>query len=215
MNLTSFFDSIITGINQYTPVPVFHPFRMTKKEKALFDLTISKSKVHLEFGMGGSTFRALQKSDAQIYSIDSSEPWIAMMKKYLFIKNHEGKRLFVTQVDIGPTHEWGRPVGSNHRDLYPAYSSEIFESIDCASIDTVLVDGRFRVACALKSLMECGSNEGFKVLFHDFHREHYHIVLEFFNSEVQVDDLILLSPKPEYDTVKLQAIYDEYKYNDD
>ena len=59
-------------IDKFSPYPLFYSFVMSELEKELFDKKVKQSKVYLEFGMGGSTFRVLEKSKAKIYSIDST-----------------------------------------------------------------------------------------------------------------------------------------------
>ncbi len=208
--------NFLTHIDNLLPIPLFHPFRMTKKEKILFDKTISHSSLYLEFGMGGSTFRVLKKSEAQVVSIDSSESWIAMMRNYKFVMKMEyNSKLQLMHVDIGPTHEWGRPVRDTHRELYPNYSSSVFKEIQSQQVDTVLVDGRFRIACALKTLIECGMNDNLRIMFHDFHRAHYQPILDYTDMEEQADDLVVLKPKANLNVDALLKAYEEYKYNDD
>lgn len=58
--------------NKYSMWPIGYIFVMSGNEKILFDKKIRKSKYFLEFGIGGSTVRALTKSDAVIFSVDSS-----------------------------------------------------------------------------------------------------------------------------------------------
>ena len=138
-----------------------------------------------------------------------------MMKQYLFIRRMEKTRLNLIHVDIGPTGEWGRPIGEESRDLFPSYSAKVFEEIEKEKIDTVLVDGRFRVSCVLKTIMECHSNERLNILFHDFHREQYHIILKYLDEVSKEDTLVLLKLKEEIDFQELQADYDRYKYDSD
>lgn len=210
------FQKLHLAINSISPIPIFHPFKMTKAEKRLIDKIIAKSQHYLEFGMGGSTFFVLQRSSAHVYAVDSSEEWIALMRRFKFIRNKEKQgRVDLNYVSIGPTGRWGRPQGMEFRDLFPNYTAEIFKRIDPKLIDTVLVDGRFRVACALKSLLHCGSNENFTVLIHDFERPRYHSVLEFFDIAEQADRLAALKVKKDVDLKAVQAMYDEYKFNND
>lgn len=207
-------NSLVLWINRFSSKPLFHPFRMTRKEQKLFDRCVSESKNYLEFGMGGSTFRVLQKSQANVYSVDSSEPWIHMMKQYKFIKKMLQSRLSLIHVNIGPTHEWGRPLGESSKHLFPDYSKEVFNKIDSDEIDTVLVDGRFRVSCALSTVKEC-RNKDLKILFHDFEREHYHVVLKYLDKVESADTLVVLKVKQQLDTEQLEQDYQKYAFDSD
>jgi hypothetical protein len=51
--------------------------------------------------------------------------------------------------DIGPTKEWGHPVDDRAWKRFARYPLEVWDMPDFAHPDVVLVDGRFRVGCAL------------------------------------------------------------------
>ena len=99
---------------------------MSENERTLFESSISKSRNYLEFGLGGSTIRVLQKTKANIYTVESSPAWIAYMRRYLVLRYFENKRLFIFPVDIGQTRKWGYPESYKHQNLFPSYSSNIF-----------------------------------------------------------------------------------------
>ena len=138
--------------DQLLPWPLFYSFRMNKNDKILFDKTIKKSSGYLEFGMGGSTIRALKVSKANVFSIESSLDWIKLMRKYFFIRYMENKRLSLYHVDIGPVKKWGVPISDHLKESFPDYSSKIFKEIKGEVIDSVLIDGIFRVACQGKRI---------------------------------------------------------------
>jgi hypothetical protein len=208
------FKNLRKKLDIYAPNPSFYSFIMSKAEVELFDRTIINSKAYLEFGMGGSTFRALQKSKAKIYSIDSSRDWIKQMRKYLYIRYMEWGRLKLFHTYIGPTKEWGVPTGDEFRDSFPNYSARIFKLIEKESIDTVLVDGRFRVACTLKTILECHNNASLKILIHDFwNRAQYHIVLKYLIAVSRADTLGVFEIKKDIDLDQVKQDYDNYKFN--
>lgn len=72
MTLKAKVKNIIRGLDKLSPYPLFYPFVMSRDEKIVFDEAVSKSRHYLEFGLGGSTLRAIQKSKAKIYSVESS-----------------------------------------------------------------------------------------------------------------------------------------------
>lgn len=215
MTAKDYIDKIIVWINSLSPRPLFHSFKMTPAEIKLFDESINKSKGYLEFGMGGSTIRVLQKSEAKVYSVESSASWMDMLRQYKFIKRMEKDRLSIFHVNIGSTHEWRRPLGDANKELFPAYSTQVFDQIDTNHIDLVLVDGRFRVACALRTVKECAGQDDLRVLFHDFDRQHYHVVLKYLDNVSQADSLAVLKPKKEIDLDQLEKDFQEYCYDSD
>lgn len=189
---------------------------MSKPEKAIFDKAINDSHHYLEFGLGGSTLRAIQKSKAIIYTVESSPEWLKYMRQYVIIGYSENKRLNIFPVNIGPTLDWGYPAPENSQELFEAYSSSVFESVDKKLIDLVLVDGRFRVACTLKSIIECYENNNLKILIHDFwHREQYHIVLRYLDTVSKADTIGLFSIKKNIDIESVKKDYESYKLNSD
>jgi len=189
---------------------------MSKNEKIIFDRAIKKSRYYLEFGLGGSTLRAIQKSKAKIYSVESSAEWMACMREYIIIRYFENKRLFVTFVDIGHTREWGLPASDDARNLFPSYSSNIFKVINNKAIDLALVDGRFRVACTLKIILECHANNNLEILIHDFwNREEYHVVLKYLDTVDKADTIGLFSIKKNVDLNLVKRTYEAYKFTVD
>ena len=213
MNIKTKIRKIVKEIDKKLPIAMFYTFSMSPKEKILFEKEIKNSLVYLEFGMGGSTFRVLHKSKAIVYAIDSSTEWISLMREYKQIKNMERKgRLSLFHIDIGPIGEWGKPINNDHKEKFPNYSSDIFNLVDKESIDTVLIDGRFRVACALKTIMECYQNEKLKVLIHDFwNRDQYQVLLKYFDVIDQVDSLGVFRIKDKIDLNSVMLDYELFK----
>lgn len=207
---------VIQIIDRYFPKPFFYPFAMTKDEKAIFEQTIQDATYYLEFGMGGSTLCALQKSRANIYSVESDPVWINQMRKYLIVKRLENKRLTLHHGDIGPVREWGNPRSDNTKALFSNYSSTIFKRVDATKLDVVLIDGRFRVACALNTILKCSGNPYLKIMIHDFWgREIYHPVLSYLDVVTRVDTLGVFSIKKDVDLVAVEADYQVYQFNPD
>lgn len=211
-----FIKKSIKQIECYSPWPLFYPWRMSKNEKKIFDITIKKSKKYLEFGSGGSTIRALQKSNAKIYSVDSSKDWIKFMRKYLFIRYFERKRLNFFHINIGPTKEWGVPVDDSLKHLYPQFSSKIFEILNTENLDTFLVDGRFRVACVLSTIIYIHTSGNYKkiIIIHDFwNREYYHIVMQYLRVINKVETLGVFSIKEDLNITEVKQNYEKYKFD--
>src|SRR5690606_9419063 len=166
-----------TFINQQRRTPKEYPFVMYEEEKLLFKEYLNKSNNYLEFGLGGSTLFALINSDANIISVDTNQGWIGFIKKYRAIKDNLGKRLHIHYVDIGPTKYWGFPVDDTQRNKFPNFSSQIFSDKNLEKFDLVLIDGRFRVACALQTVQYFKNSSPVKIMIHDYSlREEYKIV---------------------------------------
>jgi hypothetical protein len=76
MTLKQRLKTLLRKFDRYSPRPLYYSFIMSEKEIALFDKTIKEAKVYLEFGMGGSTFRAcLSRGPRYIPSIRAWSGW--------------------------------------------------------------------------------------------------------------------------------------------
>jgi hypothetical protein len=129
----------------------FH-LAMSAEEVAFFSsfLLNSDTKVYFEYGMGGSTRLAchLGGDRLRIYAVDSSKEWVQRVNHTECIKaGAQQGRVSVRAVNIGPIGAWGMPNGTTWKHLWPRYSRAIASVRE--PVDLVLVDGRFRVACAL------------------------------------------------------------------
>jgi hypothetical protein len=144
--------------------------RMTDNEiKTLKDYLLS-SRHYIEYGVGGSTLLAAEcKNILSINSVDSDKDWCD------FIKNHRSdSRMNIIHVNIGKTKQWGYPKDESDKHLWIRYPLSIDQqSLNNANL--ALIDGRFRVACALfcaKSM-----KPGSIIMVHDYkQRPHYHIL---------------------------------------
>ncbi|MEE9407214.1 MAG: hypothetical protein V3V28_03970 [Polaribacter sp.] len=205
---------LIKRLDRYSPYPLFYKFAMSKKEQEVFNKYIKNSKYYLEFGSGGSTIRALQISKAKIYSVESSIGWINYLSEYKVLNYAKNKRVFFHAIDIGKTEGWGYPVSNKSKHLFPNYSNKVFSSLNSVKIDTVLIDGRFRVACALSVILNLYKlNSDTIILIHDFwNRKQYHILLEFLIKQDSVDTLGVFKIKKGLDLSLIQQKYDTYKF---
>ncbi len=199
-------------LDQLSPYPLMYPFVMSENEKRIFDDAVKESHHYLEFGLGGSTIRAIQKSKANVYTVESSPDWINRMRQYVFLRLFEDRRLQIFPVDIGPVLQWGYPASTEHIDLFERYSASVFQSVDCKLIDLALVDGRFRVACTLKVILSCHANERIRILIHDFwNRPQYHILLKYLDPLTRADSIGLFAIKSDIDLTSVEQDYETYK----
>lgn len=203
---------LIRKLDRCSTYPLFYPFVMSNNEKSFFDETIKRARHYLEFGFGGSTLRAILKSKAKIYTVESSLEWINQMRKYRIIQSVENKRLYIFYINIGPTGDWGFPKSVNNQNLFETYSSAVFKKIDSSVLDLVLIDGRFRVACTLKTILSCYENTNLKIMIHDFwNREQYHVVLKYLDLFKRVDSLGIFTIKKGINLALVNHDYELYK----
>jgi hypothetical protein len=145
---------------------------------------IRDSKIYLEYGSGGSTVQAAQVVDVLV-SVDSDPYFLRAVEKVLARQPGRADRHLIYP-DIGLTGPWGTPVSRrlSERRLekwrrYPESPWAIFREKGIEP-DTILIDGRFRVACALESLANLLPNSQTLLLFDDYiDRAYYHAIETF------------------------------------
>lgn len=155
----------------------------------LFREKIQQAKYYLEFGSGASTVLAAQ-AGVEAICVESDRKYAdAVLKKV-------GSEAPVTIIysDIGLTEEWGYPVftrpSNAKHDRWRNYTEKAFSQISRSGKfpDMILVDGRFRVACALASAFHAKKAEANAALYIDDYvgREHYKQVEDFLGTPLIV-----------------------------
>jgi hypothetical protein len=107
----------------------------------------------LEYGSGGSTVMAAEMPGKRIWSVESDAAWADMMRGWLTANPPAtGTTVEVIWADIGPTEAWGHPANKSGYLRYARYPLGVWERADVTP-DLVLVDGRFRMGCALAAAL--------------------------------------------------------------
>tara|TARA_B100000035_G_scaffold307363_1_gene310518 strand:- start:126 stop:698 length:573 start_codon:yes stop_codon:yes gene_type:complete len=166
-----------------------------KNDKEMFYRHLKNIDVYFEYGSGGSTYQAsIRENIKTIYSVESDIQWQKKLKQIIIQPNIN---YIYNEMDTQPNN-WGHP-GKNATNIQKTnYSNQIIklskEHQD--SIDLVLIDGRFRVACCLKCYDVIKDN--CLIIFDDFlDRKQYHIVLEYFDiiEKTQDNSMVILKKK--------------------
>jgi len=165
---------------------------MPEKQKQWFKELMMTSINYFEFGSGGSTVYASNHCQ-NVYSIESDKSWYENV-----VQNTNKTKCNVQciHVDIETKpNNWGYPGDNCSNDKKRLYSNMFTSITNYDKVDTILIDGRFRVACALNILPYINSDT--RVLFDDFlNRQHqYKIVLDYYNIVKSVDNMVLLQKK--------------------
>jgi hypothetical protein len=131
---------------------------------------LRKAGLYLEFGAGGSTLLANSLGVAAI-SVESDRFYAATVRSALA---SPGACKILTP-NMGVTRQWGMP-------LFPTaakgwrYVSAPFAHLQGRFPDLIVVDGRYRVACALESARRAAEASAASTLLLDDYRDrsHYH-----------------------------------------
>lgn len=158
--------------------------------------------------MGLSTLAATVEPDRLVRSVDTSEHWKTHVAEQLSVQQRAQTTLI--HVDLGPVRNWGFPVSYNNRARFPDYFGAPWaERFDP---DLVLIDGRFRVACFLTSLLR--ATAGTLILFDDYtERAYYHIVETFLAPEQRSDrQAVFRVPETGIDRDQVSALLERFTY---
>ena len=136
----------------------------------LFKRYLKKCNIYFEYGVGKSTAWVLENTSSRIISVDTDKKWI---NKVDISKNK--KRIDINWINLGEIENWGRPKNYEYRKHFIDYISNVWTFN--LKADVILIDGRFRVASFLFSLIS--AKEGSIIIFDDYmDRSHYHVVEE-------------------------------------
>lgn len=153
---------------------------LPEAEAAHLRAAYERASVILEYGSGGSTALAAELPGKRVFSVESDRKWTRMMRNWLKqAPPAEGTVVDVIWSDVGPTKAWGYPVDDSHWTRYARYPLAVWDREDFVQPDVVLVDGRFRVGCAMAAALR--SDRPVTVLFDDYvPRRRYHAIERFF-----------------------------------
>lgn len=158
------------------------------RDASLFLDNAYNAKVYGEYGVGYSTLSIRQKSDAVIISVETNFEYMSEWKKNLYLLDDDN--LF--HENIGIIVGWGYPNNYALRKNFIDYFESIWKFDK--KPDFVLIDGRFRVAYFLTSLVL--SEPGTLILFDDYDREYYHVVEEvLLPNNKTVTQALFITPK--------------------
>ena len=150
---------------------------MSRAETGLLRRLIQGAGTMVEYGSGTSTFFALSCGVRRLVSVESDPAWLARLRDDRRCAEAEASgRLVLLHADIGPVRDRGYPINDRRKDIGTTYASAPWPACDHRA-DVVLVDGRFRVACALRAALE--SEAPAMILIHDYaNRPYYHVIAD-------------------------------------
>ncbi|WP_108810028.1 hypothetical protein [Sphingorhabdus sp. Alg231-15] len=164
--------------------PAFDP-----EFEKLFTTEIAKANFYLEFGSGASTVLAA-RAGVQTVSVESDSKFAEAVRTVLGAQ----APVKIVVCDIGITEEWGYPVftrpTAKRLEIWRNYTKIPFTHIAKSTSfpDMVLIDGRFRVACALATALNAQKMGGITAIYIDDYRdrEHYHVVEDYLGAPIMI-----------------------------
>lgn len=170
---------------------------MTNSEQTLLRAYYTAADRIFEWGMGSSTSLAayLQKD---VVSVDSAKVWVEQCRRKF-------TNVDLRYVNIGPVADWGYPKSNTPEPTWSNYST-VVQALPI--FDVYLVDGRFRVACAVQALLH---NPHAKVIIHDAQRADYDVLWSVVHVMDQTGKLKVVEAIPGNEG-EYRRIWNEYKY---
>jgi hypothetical protein len=181
---------------------------MSPNERLCFEAAIAGRRHLVEYGSGGSTVAALARGVRRIDSVESDPAWIERLTRRPDVRAAiEGGRLGLHHADIGPVGTWGYPTDDSTSARWPEYAEQVWTRLPAGarSVDAVLVDGRFRVACILAAVAHV--RPGTPIIVHDFwNRPDYATVLPVLVPMLRVATLAIFVTRLPIDREQLAAL---------
>lgn len=182
---------------------------LADKDTDMFFRYLDNANIYFEYGCGGSTYHASTRDNIKkIYSVESDIQWQNKIKDTI---KHSNISYIFNEMDTQP-NTWGIP-GTNATDIQKRNYSDHMKQLtteEQQSIDLVLIDGRFRVACCLKCYDII--NDDCYILFDDFlDRPIYHKVLDYFDIVDKTINNRMVVLKKKLNKTIPQNIIEEYE----
>ena len=173
-------------------------------DDTIFKENIINASVYGEYGCGSSTIYASNNSSAEIISVDTSEEWINKVRSAIRREN----KFNIEFINVGRTSEWGYPITYSNRKEFIKYIKFIWEQSKLP--DLILIDGRFRVACFLYSLMK--AKKGTRIIFDDYNRKEYHVIEEYIKPiKIEKDQALFIVPEI-INTIEIKSEFEKFIY---
>jgi hypothetical protein len=178
----------------------------------VFETLLDRSQLYVEYGTGGSTVLAAQLGK-KFVSVESDVGFAKNLRDRLGPSAGSGS---VLAIDIGLTGAWGAPLftkpTSGRLALWKSYAMAPWSLLGSEDMpDLVLIDGRFRVACALTSLLELARQPDATILVDDYiDRAHYHVIENFGRLRQVAGRMAVFSPLEAISPEIISAAFEQY-----
>lgn len=181
------------------------PF-MPSAERDFLEEVYKNAKSILEFGSGGSTLFAIE-NNKEIVSVESDKKFFKYLKAHV-AKKYPNSQAIITLAQTGRTGRYGMPFFYPFSRDIPSkgisYVLSGYSRFTETQPDVIFVDGRWRVACCLYSLIHFSGNH--ILLLDDYENDRgYKVVIEkYFNVDL-TSRLAALRKKNDIDCDELVA----------
>lgn len=179
-----------------------------------FAARIPKARIYLEYGSGGSTVVAA-KSRVRFKAVDSDPFYLRAVEKKIDTEFGKPNGKFI-YCNIGMTELWGIPVfkrlSAGRCKRWKRYPLAPWLDGDASFLpDLVLIDGRFRVACALTTIKYLTDRVSFEILVDDYHdRPEYREIEKYADLASMQGRMAVFKPKSAVDLHDVDRAIETY-----
>jgi len=194
--------------------PKIDKVHLDEQTLALWQSTLGPGKRYLEYGAGGSTVAAF-KVGADVTSVESDKRWVSAVEGACQGLAHDefagDPNLSITYANLGFSGTWGYPLFAQltaarvRRWAY--YSLAPWLGCKEFSPEIILVDGRFRVACVIASLLFCRNADAVVIVDDYRNRPQYGILAEIAYVEEVVGRSLVLRCESRVSRRLLETLY--------
>lgn len=181
---------------------------MSSEEQKMLESYFTPTTRYFEWGSGGSTDTYPRLTKGLVVSIENYKPWCDKVSSLPYVRCREKKgTLHYKCIQPYATKEAGYPVDSAHNGNFEEYINAIK---DYPNFDLILVDARWRVACALKAL-DFITDETV-VFLHDMNgrRTYYNAVFKWYKEIDRSGSLVAMRRRKNVSRPTLEE-YNHYK----
>ena len=166
---------------------------------------VSSSASYLEYGAGASTLNACPRVH-EFVTVESDKHFLkairdACLLQYPDDRNADAIRFFI-HADIGPTGTWGKPLLPSfpRPSRWKRYAIAPWADLGQGfRADVILIDGRFRVACALTVALQQPDTH-WSLMFDDYtERREYWATEDFLRIKRLCGRMAVFEPLPSMD----------------
>jgi hypothetical protein len=184
-------------------------------ERECFYAELKGCRTYLEYGSGGSTLAAVRTVPC-VVSVENDRAFHGAVTRKA--RSLSAGKYFPIFVNTGRTSEWGEPIVQRRtafrRWLWRRYAIAPWIAIERNGLspDLILIDGRFRVACALESLLRLPSGSSCRILLDDFEQYDgaYFPIFDFTEKIERHGRAVILRRVPNFDQARCRAVIKKY-----
>jgi len=160
---------------------------------------VAESDTYLEYGAGASTLAAYEMH-RQIVTVESDKHFLKAVKSACSSRGQDSEhnRSHFIHADIGPTGTWGKPLFPSipRTTKWKSYAFAPWAMLGSHfRADVILIDGRFRVACALTVALQQHDSQ-WLLMFDDYlERKEYWQTEEFLRLKERCGRMAVFEPQ--------------------